>query len=378
METRSAKMNKIKAFVKRESMFVIALSLALIAFIATGFPIEAFTGINFKTLVSLFMLLTCLEGLKQERLIDPITRYATKIRKPFVLSIFLVSIVFVLSAFITNDVALLAFVPITMTIFRKTERERYIIPVVTLETIAANLGSMLTPFGNPQNLFLYNKMGISGSEFVLKMLPLSAISLALLILSLVFVFRKDFKDELVIQVKEDIEPIRKNMGMFYFCLFIFTLIGILGNIHWLTVLIFFMLLVCFFDAKILKKIDWYLLATFLSFFIFSNSIASSDWVRNLMSSIVANHELASSVILSQFISNVPAAIVLEPFASDKTALLYGVNIGGLGTLVASIASLISYRLYSKEIGKDSRKYLLTFTLWNVVFLLILIPISIAL
>lgn len=375
MAMRLKRMNRFKAFVKREAMFVIAISVALIALILTGFPKEAFLNINWKTLVSLFMLITCLEGFKQERMLDPISRYATRIRNPYVLSIFLVVIIFILSAFITNDVALLAFVPITMTIFKKTEREKYIIPVVAIETIAANLGSMLTPFGNPQNLFLYSRMNLSGWDFVATMAPLSAISLGLLILALTFTFRKDFKDELVIQVNEEHEPIRKNMGMFYFCLFLFTLFGILGNIHWLTMLIFFMLLICFFDSKILRKIDWYLLSTFLAFFVFSTAISSNGTIMSFLYPIVANNEISAGFVLSQLISNVPATIVLEPFAENLRNLLFGVNVGGLGTLVASLASLISFRLYSKQEKENKGRYIATFTIWNIVFIAILLPIS---
>ena len=375
MEKRLKEMNKFKAFIKREAMFVIALSAALISLIFTGFPSEAFSKINWKTLVSLFMLLTCLEGFKQEKMLDPISSYATRIRKPFVLSLFLIVTIFILSAFITNDVALLAFVPITIMIFKKTERERYIIPIVALETIAANLGSMLTPFGNPQNLFLYSKMDLSGWDFVKTMAPLSAISLGLLIIALTFVFRKDFKDELVIQVQQEREPIKKSMGMFYFCLFLFTLFGILGNIHWLTILIFFMMLICFFDSKILKKIDWYLLLTFLSFFVFSTALSSNGKIMDLLSSLVANNEIATGFVLSQFISNVPAAIVLEPFALNLRNLLFGVNIGGLGTLIASLASLISFRLFSKDEKGEKGRYLLSFTLWNIAFIAVLLPLS---
>ncbi len=368
-------MNKIKSFVKREAMFVIALLFALLSFIITPPSPELLLAINWKTLALLFMLFTVLEGFKREHMLDAFIQIATRIKKPYVLSIFLVIAVFIISAFITNDVALLAFVPITIAIFKKAERDRYTISVVALETIAANLGSMLTPFGNPQNLYLFDKLSISGSAFMLFMAPLSCTSLGLLILAITFVFRHDLKDEIILRIDNDYEIPNKGLRMFYFCLFIFTLIAVLSNIPWLTMLVFFLLLIVSFDRSILKNVDWLLLATFLCFFVFSTNLASNERIKVMLGSAVASNELLSGVLLSQVISNVPAAILLEPFATNLKALTYGVDIGGLGTLVASLASLISFRLYAKSDDGNKSSYLLSFTIWNVIFLLILYPIA---
>lgn len=368
-------MNRILSFLKKEAMFSIAFVLALLSLFITPPSAELLLRINWKTLFLLFMLFTVLEGIKKENLLEPIVGYATRIKRPFTLSLFLILIVFVLSMFITNDVALLAFVPITITIFRKAQRKKYIIPIVVLETIAANLGSMATPFGNPQNLFLFDKMGISGGNFILLMLPLTLLSLLLLVLALLFVFRKDFKDELIIKVEEKYYEINKGMGMFYFCLFIFVLVGILGYVHWLTIFVFFSIIIVAFDRQILKKVDWLLVATFLCFFIFSAALSLNEGVKNILSKVVYGNETITGLLLSQVISNVPAAIVLEPFANNLRDLLYGVDIGGLGTVVASIASLISFRLYAKEYN-DKGKYLLTFTLWNAVFIIPLLAVAI--
>ena len=360
--------SKAFCFLKNEALFTIALVLALASMAATAPSLDLIKGINWKTLILLLMLFVVLEGFKKEKILVPILSLSKRIRSPFLLSAFLTFAIFFLSSFITNDVSLLAFVPITIALFTETERERYIIDVVALETISANLGSLLTPFGNPQNLFLFDKMEISGKDFVLTMLPIYITSLILLALSLLFVFRKDLRDELVIKVENE-ENVEKNKGMmmFYFCLLIFTLFAVLGYANWLTVFIFFMAMILLFDRSILKRVDWMLLLTFLCFFIFSTNLSQNK--------IVNGHEFISSLVLSQVISNVPSAILLEPFSTNLKALLYGVDVGGLGTLVASLSSLIAFRLYSKS--KDARKmhFFAVFTLWNVVFLIFLVPIS---
>ena len=270
----------------------------------------------------------------------------------------------------------MAFVPITIAIFKKTEREKYIAPVVVLETISANLGSMITPFGNPQNLFLFDKMGIKLDEFVLSIVGLYIASLILLLLSLLFIFRHDIKDEMIIKFDETEEK-NKNKGlmMFYFCLLIFVLSAVLGYANWFSIFIFFMLFILCFDRSVLKKVDWALLATFLCFFVFSTSLSLNGAINAFLSRIVSGHEFIAGIVLSQVISNVPTAILLEPFATNLKALLFGVDIGGLGTIIASLASLISFRLYSKENLFSKRSFLLLFTIWNIVFLIALTPIG---
>jgi len=357
--------SKAFCFLKNEALFTIALVLALASMAATAPSLDLIKGINWKTLILLLMLFVVLEGFKKEKILVPILSLSKRIRSPFLLSAFLTFAIFFLSSFITNDVSLLAFVPITIALFTETERERYIIDVVALETISANLGSLLTPFGNPQNLFLFDKMEISGKDFVLTMLPIYITSLILLALSLLFVFRKDLRDELVIKVENE-ENVEKNKGMmmFYFCLLIFTLFAVLGYANWLTVFIFFMAMILLFDRSILKRVDWMLLLTFLCFFIFSTNLSQNKSVNGYLSKIVNGHEFISSLVLSQVISNVPSAILLEPFSTNLKALLYGVDV-----------SLIAFRLYSKS--KDARKmhFFAVFTLWNVVFLIFLVPIS---
>lgn len=364
-------MKKIGEFFKKEAMFTIALIAALASFFITPPTGEMIVNLNWTTLTVLFMLFTVLEGMKRENLLQPIINIVSSIKGTFALSMALISIVFVLSMFITNDVALLTFVPITILILKTAEREQYLIPVVVLETIAANLGSMATPFGNPQNLFLYQKMESSFGEFILHMLPLVLISLVLLVLATLLVFKGKLKDQIILRPNCGANIGDKAMRMFYLCLFAIVLMTILGLFPVASIFLLFMAMLVMFDRKILKKVDWPLIGTFLCFFIFSSSIAGNEKIAQMLSSVVAGNEYLSGLLLSQVVSNVPAAILLEPFTESYKALLYGVDVGGLGTIVASLASLISFRCYTKEYPNKKGEFMKTFTIYNVAFLLAL-------
>lgn len=370
-------MRRLLTFFKNEAMFTIALVCALLSVVFTAPSAEIIYSLNWTTLIILFMLFTVLEGMKRENLLQPVISIVSCIRGTFALSSALIAIVFLLSMFITNDVALLTFVPITILILRTAEREKYIIPVVALETIAANLGSMATPFGNPQNLFLYQKMEAESTEFILMMLPLVLISLALLAISTILLFRKKMKDEIILRPEAPEYSGDKAMKMFYLCLFFVVLATVLGALPVPYIFMMFSLMIIFFDRKILKAVDWPLMGTFLSFFVFSSAIAGNEKVAGLLSSIVSGNEFLSGLLLSQVISNVPAAILLEPFAENIKALLYGVDVGGLGTLVASLASLISFRCYTKEYPQKKGEFIKVFTLYNIAFLIVLSLAAIA-
>ena len=364
-------MSKVGAFFKKEAMFTIALAAALLSMLITPPTGEMVVNLNWSTLVVLFMLFTVLEGMKRENLLQPIVNIVSSIRGTFALSMTLIIIVFILSMFITNDVALLTFVPITILILKTAQKEKFLIPVVVLETIAANLGSMGTPFGNPQNLFLYQKMGTSFGEFTLFMLPLVLISLVLLVGATLFLFKGKMKDEIILRPDCGSNIGDKSMRMFYLCLFIVVLMTILGAFPVPSIFIMFVAMLLCFDRKIFKIVDWPLLGTFLCFFIFSSSISGNEKIAHMLSKVVAGNEYAAGLLLSQVISNVPAAILLEPFAEGYKALLYGVDVGGLGTIVASLASLISFRCYTKEYPKKKGEFMKIFTIYNLAFLVAL-------
>lgn len=367
-------MSKLTSFFKREKMFSIALLAALLSLLISPLTFDRIKGLSWNTLLKLFMLFACLEGIKKEHLFDPLKKLLSNIRSTFLLALSLTLIVFILSAFITNDVALLTFIPLTFFLFKKSEKEQFLPHLIAIETIAANLGSLITPFGNPQNLYIFDKMGIKSTTFILMMLPLYLLSFILLILSLLFVFRKDIKNTIYIKAEVESYGGNKSFRVLYICLFIMTLSSIIGYFNTLPLFLLTLTILIVFDRETLKKIDWPLLATFLFFFIFSSSLATNETIAEILRETISGHDFSLALVVSEVISNVPAAILLEPFSENLTALLYGLDVGGLGTPVASLASLISLRLYQREYNEYG-KFLMVFSIWNLVFLLILISFS---
>ena len=275
-----------------------------------------------------------------------------------------------MSMLITNDVALITFVPFAILLLNLTGQQQLLIPVVVLQTLAANLGSMLTPIGNPQNLYLYSLSGMSFSRFVLTMLPCTLLSGLLLALSLFLLPARP------VHLPPSGEPAAlsdRRKPVMHFLLFLLCLGCVLHLLPWQAMLAVTVCCMLLFDRSILKKVDYGLLVTFLFFFLFIGNIQRLPGIAARLGEIVAGRELPVGAAVSQLISNVPAALLLSGFTSDYRALLLGVNIGGLGTLIASLASLISYKQYIGCEGCRRGHYLLVFTLANLAFLAILLP-----
>ena len=358
------------AFLKKRAVFCIATLCALVSCFFVP-PSRAYASyIDWNTLFVLFALMTAVAGLERCGVFKWLSvRLCAVVHTARSLSAVLVFLCFFTSMLITNDVALLAFVPFAVLLFGMQKQvPRHVLPlVVVLQTVAANTGSMLTPTGNPQNLFLYNNMGLSLGGFVLLLLPYTLLCGVLLALSLLFV------------PKTPLETFgspntRTQQGgwktYLYAVLFFCCLLAVAKLIpKWVLALGVLVAVLCF-DRKTLLRTDYFLLATFVAFFIFSGNIASIPAVTAFLQSSVQGHELAAGVIVSQVISNVPATLLLYPFVADAKPLLLGVNIGGLGTLVASLASLISFTLHTKS-EKRGGAYLALFTAVNLIFILAL-------
>lgn len=267
---------------------------------------------------------------------------------------------------ITNDVALLTFVPFAILVLEAVGVRDKMIFVITMQTIAANLGSMCTPIGNPQNLYLYSLAGLSVTSFLRLMFPLSAASFLLIVLAVFFVK----PERIVYQGKYEKRGLDRRLYgyLFLFLLCILTVLRIMDYRMLLAITVFAVFIL---NRRLYKEADYMLLITFIAFFIFVGNIKNMESISGILKRCVTGHEIIVSVFASQVISNVPAAVLLSGFTSDIVALLIGTNIGGLGTLIASMASLISYKLYVGT--KDSKKgrYMLEFTIWNLVFLAVL-------
>jgi di/tricarboxylate transporter len=364
-------MKKVLAFIKKEPMLPAALLAAAASLLITP-PSKALLGaIDWRTLGTLFMMLTVLEGFKKENIFRPLLRLTGRIGTMAGLSLFLVFGVFFSSMFVTNDVSLIVFVPLTILLFRAAGQERFILPVISMENIAAVRGSLLTPFGSPQNLFIYGRSGVSAWKFVSFMFPIWIISGVLLTCFVLFLYRKDIRQKTGLGetgVAGVWAPERKKQRVVYLCLFILVLGVIVSRTRfWYIAVAAVLLAVLIADRRLLLKTDYVLLATFFCFFVFSSSIASNEAVAAFLQKAVAGHEYVSSILVSQLISNVPAAIVLYPFSQNTGALLYGLDSAGLVSLIGSLASVINYRIYVREYPGRGGRFVRVFTLVSLAF-----------
>jgi len=364
-------MSKIKEFLKKELMLTVSVLAAVISFFITPPSAELFSYIDWRTLGTLFMMLTVLEGFKKENIFRPLLLLAGKMHLMVTLSLFLVFSVFFSSMFVTNDISLIIFVPLTIILFRAGDKEKYILPVITMENIAAVRGSLLTPFGSPQNLFVFGKSGVTAPQFIGYMLPIWLISGVLLVCFVVFLYRKDIKEQTSISDTDyagvwDKKDRPKRIA--YLAVFILVLATIVTRTgYWMFSVAIVIVSVLIIDRKLLVKTDYVLLLTFLCFFIFSSSVAHNEGIASFLSGAVAENEYLWGILLSQVISNVPAGIVLYPFAINKGALIYGLDTAGLCSLIGSLASVINYRIYVREYPKNGKKFILIFTAISLIF-----------
>ena len=367
-------MKRVLSYLKKEMMLTLSLLAAAIALIITPPSPQLVRDIDWHTLGTLLMMLCVLEGFKQENLLRPLVSLAGRLKRMTSLSLFLVFGVFFSSMFVTNDVSLIIFVPLTIMLFRGNGKEKYILPVISMENIAAVRGSLLTPFGSPQNLFLYGRAGVSAWHFMLHMLPLCAMSAVLLILFVFVLYRKSPKE--TISVSDGTmawAPEGKVRRIGYFCLFILVLAVIVTRTDlwpWAIAVVLGVILAL--DRKLLLKVDYVLLVTFLCFFIFSSSIATNPGISGFLRKAVAGSEYWWSIGISQIISNVPATIVLYPFTENFAALIYGADTAGLVSLIGSLASVINYRIYVREYPGRGRAFIRVFTLVSWAFFLIVV------
>ena len=369
-------MKKIIDFIKKETVLSVAFILAVISSIIVPVDKEYLGYIDFRVLVLLFALMAVMSGLQTLGIFEKLSFWLLKyVKNTRGLSLLLVSLCFFLAMFITNDVALITFVPFTLLILDKTGNHKPLISIVVLETIAANLGSMLTPIGNPQNLYLYGLSGFSLGEFLVHMAPATILSFVLLIVCCLFVKN----DRLTISSDNHTKLNKPVLTAYYFVLFALCILSVAYILPYPVLLVISVPVLLIFDRGTLKRIDYLLLLTFVSFFVFIGNLERIPAIAVMISELVKGRELIVAFLSSQIISNVPAAMLLSGFTDNYGDLLLGVNIGGLGTLIASLASLISFKYLGnhisklpKETGITKGKYLIRFTGMNLIFALILL------
>ncbi len=388
---------KVKELFQKETVCCIAFLLAVISMCFVVPSKNYISYIDFRVLALLFCLMAVVRGFSSIGVFTRLgTMLLTHVHSLRMLSALFIFLCFFFSMLITNDVALITFVPFTILVLSMAEQKKFLIPVIVLETIAANLGSMLTPLGNPQNLYLYTISGLSIGAFVRIMLPYSFVSAILLLIFILFLPKDTVSTATAANTANSTNTVtasntsiviceavktRKNSRIlfaFYLILFLLCLLTVLHILPYQ--ILFFLVLTGFLllDYRVLKDVDYFLLLTFLCFFIFIGNMKQISLVHELISELLVHHEVLMGIGASQIISNVPAAILLSGFTDDYSALLIGVNLGGLGTLIASLASLISFKFYTNSNGSDTRRFLGIFTLYNVIFLGVLFVLSLIL
>lgn len=359
----------------KKDMLTISVLMACLSLFLSKPGVETLRSIDWHTLAILFMMLTVLEGFKKENIFQPVLRFSEKITSMVGISFFLIFGVFFSSMFVTNDVSLIVFVPLTILLFRTAKKEPYILPVISMENIAAIRGSLLTPFGSPQNLFLFEQSGISAGKFMLHMLPLWLSSAILLGGFIFFLYRKDPHEKISLlgSSGEAWKPERKKHRIIYVGLFALTVATVVSRTpYWLAAAGIVLAVILLFDRAVLRKTDYVLLVTFFCFFVFSSQITANKTISHFLTNAVAGHEYFWGIGLSQIISNVPASIVLYPFTDNLAALLYGVDTAGLCSVIGSLASVINYRLYVRSYPGQGGRFMKVFTLISWAFFLIVV------
>ena len=355
-------------FVRKNAVMFIALAAAA----ATSFivpPDREYAGyFDFKTLTCLFCVLAVVCALKDINFFYMLARRLVRFFKNARLSVLaLVYITFIGSMLIANDMALLTFLPLGFLVLNVTEKEKYMAFTFIMQNIAANLGGMLTPFGNPQNLYLYTRFNIPNGEFVRIMAPPFLLSVALITLCCIVFVKPE-----PLELPDERISLPAGRTVLFLALFALSIAIVFRGIPYWVGLAVILAVLLFAERKALRMVDYPLLLTFVFFFIFAGNMARIEAVRSFFSALLSKNTLLFSALSCQFISNVPSAILLSQFTENYPDLLVGVNIGGVGTLIASLASLITFREYVHINPGKTGRYILAFSVFNFGFLIILV------
>jgi len=368
-------MKKLLDWCKKEVVLTIAILLAVISAFIIHPDKEYIEYIDFRTLAILFCLMAVMAGLQKiglfrfvaEKLLGKVTHIRGLI-------FILIMLCFFSSMLITNDVALITFVPFSFIVLKMIlgeQCERLIVPVVVMQTIAANLGSMLTPIGNPQNLYLYGKASMDFGNFIALMLPYTVIAFALsTVWCLLFPYKGQKQIKMCIENSTSMKQHKKQLCI-YGILFVLCILTVAHIVPYQVILCVVLIASFIVDKAVLRDVDYSLLLTFVGFFIFIGNMGRIPAFNAFIQNIIDGNEVITSVVASQFMSNVPAALLLSGFTNQYELLIVGTNLGGLGTLIASMASLISFKYIGKEYGHLKGRYMLYFTVANILFLIVL-------
>lgn len=358
-------------FIKKNTVLCIACLAAVITCFIIPFDAEYLNYPDYKTLSCLFLTLAVICALKDINFFSIIAKRIVLMTGNLrVLTLALVYITFIGSMLIANDMALITFLPLGYYALNSTNNQKHMAYVFILQNISANLGGMLTPFGNPQNLYIYSKFNIPTDEFMGIMFKPFLLAIAMLTICCFLIKPTSLQLE-----TNDKEELDMKKAIIYIVLFLFSLLIVFRVIPYYVGLVIIPLALLVLDRKALIEIDYGLLGTFFFFFIFSGNMSRIPFINNLLSNLLQKDTLLVSVLSCQFISNVPSAILLSRFTMNYKELLLGVNIGGTGTLISSLASLITFNQFKKFNPGHTKEYILLFGLLNLIFLVVMTIIT---
>ncbi len=365
-------LKSVQTFIKKEPVLCLSALCAALTVLLVPPDKEYLGYIDFRVLSILLCLMAVVAGFKKAGVFNVLTyRILKSIKSGRILSVTLVMLPFFSSMLVTNDVALIVFIPFTIALLSKLGCKNETVPLIVLQTVAANLGSMATPVGNPQNLFLYSTFNLGAKDFFSVTLPLTAVSFAVLVLTSVPLLPKELNIG-----RLDEEKINDKVRLTVYCiLFALSVLTVFRVLPYQLTTVLTVIAFALISRDIFKEIDFMLLLTFVCFFIISENLGRTEAVRELLQNLLTKSTLLSSAGASQIISNVPAAVLLSGFTDNWKELLEGVNIGGLGTPVASLASLITLKLYLKTPEAKIMNFLGIFTVANVAGLIILLAFT---
>lgn len=361
--------NKVLSFIKTEPILVSILLLAGISMFIIP-PNSSYRHyINYEVLIVLFSLMALIGGLTNMGVMNVIIdKMLTETHNSKIIAIMLVNISFVLSMFVTNDVAIMTIVPLTIIIFKPLKNAKKLIFVLIMITIAANLGGIFLPTGSPHNLYLYSFYDMHIMDFLRTVVPIGIISY----LMISFLMSRMPSETLDYEHPAKINKIKIIPLLVYCVLFVMILLTVLKYFDPVALFLISTAVFLIFDRAAFRKVDYPLLLTFVVFFIFVGNLQEMSVVKKAISEFIHEKEFLTAVIVSQFCSNVPASMMLSAFTNNGTALLLGANVGGLGTPIASMASVITYGIYSKSECADTKEFLKQFLIYNFAFLIILV------
>ena len=362
--------HEVKVFIKKNAVMLIALLAATVTCFFVPLDREYLSYFDFKTLTCLFCVLAVVCALKNINFFYILAQKIVSVFKTTRSSILaLVYVTFIGSMLIANDMALLTFLPLGFFVLNVTGKKKHMAFTFIMQTLAANLGGMLTPFGNPQNLYLYTKFSIPAWELMSIMAVPFILSIALITVCCFIFVRKEALD-----LPREKVPLDTKKAITYLVLFALSIIIVFRIIHYLIGLAVIVLSLLILDRKALKSVDYGLLLTFVFFFVFSGNMARIPAVRNTFSALLEKNTLLVTTLSCQMISNVPTAILMSQFTGNYPQLLLGVNIGGVGTLISSLASLITFREYTAHNPHGAGKYIAEFSAFNFGFLGVMLAV----